>query len=98
LGQVIDRVVQLLTPQANQKNIQIVREYPTAGEGGAVGKWEADPALLVQALYNLVENAIKYTPMAGKIFVGLRIGSGQRRVVRARYRHWHSAVGHAACV
>ncbi len=75
VGQVIDRVVQLLTPQANQKNIQIVREYPTAGEGGQL-EVEADPALLEQALYNLVENAIKYTPMAGKIFVGLRIGSG----------------------
>jgi signal transduction histidine kinase len=33
---------------------------------------EADRALLQQAIYNLVENAVKYTQMAGEIVISIR--------------------------
>jgi len=55
---IIERVTSALQLQANQKNIalnvELAKDMPHAVE--------ADQALLHQAVYNLVENAIKYTP------------------------------------
>ena len=55
---IIERVTSALQLQAAQKNIslnvELARDMPHAVE--------ADQALLHQAVYNLVENAIKYTP------------------------------------
>ncbi len=55
---IIERVTSTLQLQATQKNIslnvEISKDMPHAVE--------ADQALLHQAVYNLVENAIKYTP------------------------------------
>ncbi len=55
---IIERVTGALQLQASQKNIslnvELARDMPHA--------IEADQALLHQAVYNLVENAIKYTP------------------------------------
>ena len=67
--QVIENVVATLLPQANQKTIQLIFETPTK----VPVVLEADPALLQQALYNLVENAIKYTMVGGKVHVGLQV-------------------------
>jgi signal transduction histidine kinase/HAMP domain-containing protein len=72
--QVVDRVVTLLTPQANQKSIQLTVSATNGLAGDLDGNneviIEADAALLEQALYNLVENAIKYTPVSGQIYIG----------------------------
>lgn len=66
-GDVIDQVVTTLQPQAAQKNIglslEMTSQHPVMIEG--------DGALLQQAFYNLVENAIKYTPVAGQVRVRL---------------------------
>jgi signal transduction histidine kinase len=55
---IIERVTSALQLQATQKNItlsvELAKDMPHAVE--------ADGALLHQAVYNLVENAIKYTP------------------------------------
>jgi signal transduction histidine kinase len=55
---IIERVTSALQLQASQKNIslsvELSKDMPHAVE--------ADQALLHQAVYNLVENAIKYTP------------------------------------
>ncbi|MDD2920959.1 MAG: ATP-binding protein, partial [Anaerolineales bacterium] len=55
---IIERVTSALQLQATQKNIslnvELAKDMPHAVE--------ADQALLHQAVYNLVENAIKYTP------------------------------------
>jgi signal transduction histidine kinase len=65
---IIERVTGGLQMQAKQKNIslgvEIPRDLPHAVE--------ADQALLHQALYNLVENAIKYTPEGGEVTVRLQ--------------------------
>ncbi len=66
---VMEQVVSSLLPQATQKNLQLLTE--TAEERVIL---EADPALLHQALYNLVENAIKYTPVGGQVRVRLLLG------------------------
>ncbi len=65
---VIERVVSTLQLEANQKQIQInveINEETTP-------LIEADQALLQQAIHNLVENAIKYTPPQGKVFIRTR--------------------------
>ncbi|MEW5938403.1 MAG: ATP-binding protein [Chloroflexota bacterium] len=65
---IIERVVGALQLQANQKNIALTvdaaKDLPSA--------IEADQALLHQGVYNLVENAIKYTPNGGQVLVRVR--------------------------
>jgi PAS domain S-box-containing protein len=63
----VDRVISNLQMQATQKNIKLDHLIP-AGVNPVV---EADQALLQQAVYNLVENGIKYTPVGGQ--VGIRV-------------------------
>ncbi|KPL77883.1 hypothetical protein ADN00_08380 [Ornatilinea apprima] len=67
---IIETVMASLKPQAAQKKIEFSSEHP---EGDPI-MLEVDSDLLVQSLYNLVENAIKYTPMNGKVNVGLTKG------------------------
>lgn len=63
INELLERVFSGQQVQASQKHIQISLE-PVPADHPMV---EADPALLQQALTNLVENAIKYTPQDGKI-------------------------------
>ena len=74
--EVVERVVSVLQIQATQKKIQIRTEFPVQGSKLMV---EADPALLQQALQNLVENAIKYTKNEGKVTV--RVQPQTERVI-----------------
>jgi PAS domain S-box-containing protein len=66
--EVVDAVVKTLQLMADQKNIRLeVRQTP-----GLPAFIDADRALLQQGLYNLVENAIKYTPGDGEVAVRLK--------------------------
>jgi PAS domain S-box-containing protein len=65
---VVEQVLTSLQPQASQKSIQLTHE----GLDQMPIFLEADRALLQQAIYNLVENAIKYTPTSGEVRVRLR--------------------------
>jgi len=69
---VLERAVGALRLQAGQKkitlNIELSRDIPHAVE--------ADGALLHQAIYNLVENAIKYTPEGGRVTLRTRSTTG----------------------
>jgi signal transduction histidine kinase len=62
---IIERVTGALQLQASQKNIALNVELPRDMPHAV----EADQALLHQALYNLVENAIKYTPKGGGVTI-----------------------------
>ena len=73
--EVIEQVLQTLQIHASQKRIELGMEI--LPETPAL--IEADPALLHQALQNLVENAIKYTRTVGK--VTLRARPQQDRIV-----------------
>jgi signal transduction histidine kinase len=65
----LERVTGPLQLQAAQKNIELLVESPK----NTMPLIEADQALFQQAMYNLVENAIKYTPQGGKVEVRLKI-------------------------
>jgi PAS domain S-box-containing protein len=66
--EVVEQVIGALQIQAAQKNIELTTEYPES----PIPEIEADQALVQQALHNLVENAIKYTKVEGKVHLRVR--------------------------
>jgi PAS domain S-box-containing protein len=67
VNDILEKVVSELKLQAAQKHIQLDLLIPDP----SIQLIEADQALLQQALYNLVENAIKYTETDGTVNVNL---------------------------
>jgi signal transduction histidine kinase len=68
LMEVVNDVVNMLQLQARHKEIDLALEVGS----GLPQSIDADRALLQQALYNLVENAIKYTPTGGWVKLNLK--------------------------
>jgi signal transduction histidine kinase len=68
---VVENVVEAFHLQAVQKRVMLTCNLPDED----LPQIEADHALLQQALYNLVENAIKFTEVGGKVEVGLIVDS-----------------------
>jgi len=68
---VLEKVTSTLRTQATQKDIELSLELPK----DLPHHIDADPALFHQAIYNLVENAIKYTPEGGQVFVRVRLSA-----------------------
>ncbi|MDR3576289.1 MAG: ATP-binding protein [Anaerolineaceae bacterium] len=66
---IIEHIVNSLQPQATQKNIQLCQPSSTQAETLI----DADPALLQQAVYNLAENAIKYTSVGGQVRINFEL-------------------------
>ncbi len=66
--EIAEEVINSLQLQAVQKDIRLSLEVPGAGKKLLI---EADRALIQQAMYNLVENAIKYTAVGGQVNVRL---------------------------
>ncbi len=64
----VEDVTSALKLQASQKNINFQLEIPKQG----LPIIDGDPALLYQAAYNLIENAIKYTPNEKEIWVRVK--------------------------
>lgn len=63
-------VIELYTPLAEAKGLRL-----DASLGAGIGL-EGDPHLIAQALGNLIDNAVKYTPTGGHIRVALARDSG----------------------
>ena len=68
LHDIIERVVGALQLHASQKQIQVTTEISP----DTIPIIEADPALLQQAMSNLLENAINYTEPHGKVWIHVR--------------------------
>lgn len=68
LGDIVERVTASLQMNAAQKNIVFLVEKPDS-----LPMIEADPTLLQQAIYNLAENAIKYTPSGGRVTLRFKL-------------------------
>jgi len=68
LKEIADEVINSLQLQAVQKDIHLVQEVSGPNQNLAI---DADRALIQQAMYNLLENAIKYTAVGGQIKVHL---------------------------
>ena len=65
----LDQVIGQLQPQATQRKIQMMKELTSAQDMVI----DADRALLQQALINLLDNAIKYSPLGGQVNLGLQV-------------------------
>jgi PAS domain S-box-containing protein len=63
---VIDAVAESVKPAAEAKAIQLEQEFDPA-----VGLLKGDPNRLQQIVWNLVSNAIKFTPQGGRVKVSL---------------------------
>ena len=73
VSDIIERVTGSLQWQASQKNVSLNLELAQ----DMPDMLEADQALLHQAMYNLVENAIKYTPAGGRVVVRTSLQPGR---------------------
>jgi signal transduction histidine kinase len=67
LAEIATEVVELYQPSAAEKEVEFVVETPA---GPAVN---GDPFLLAQAIGNLVDNAIKFAPVKGRVDVRLAV-------------------------
>jgi signal transduction histidine kinase len=68
-----EQVVLELQPHANQKNIELILEYDINRDLNI----DADAALVQQAIYNIVENALKYNSLGGIVKVNISSKNGQ---------------------
>lgn len=66
LADVLDSVIEALQPQAKAKQIRLVRD------GEADLEARINPRLLEQAVTNLVDNALKYSPYGSEVRVQVR--------------------------
>jgi len=70
-SEVVNRVLERLKPAADAKGITIsfkAEGHPTAS---------VDPRALEQIVWNLVDNAIRFTPDGGEVKAGLGVGDGR---------------------
>jgi signal transduction histidine kinase len=72
LARIAADVTDLYEPLAEGKNLALALE----AEGPSPAEMSGDPSLLFEALGNLVDNAIKFTPAGGRVTV--RVLAGQR--------------------
>jgi two-component system sensor histidine kinase BaeS len=60
----LDRIIDMLTPEAEEQHIDIVRSYPAQNLNAFV-----DPHRITQVFYNLLANAMRYTSSGGSISI-----------------------------
>jgi signal transduction histidine kinase len=75
LGAVVREAAELYRPLADEVGVELVADV----RGGCVA--EADAKLLFEAISNLVDNAIKFTPRGGRVDLALKTDGGRFRIL-----------------
>jgi PAS domain S-box-containing protein len=73
---IINTAIDVVRPEAATKAIQIQTQFDTN-----VGRCSGDPQRLQQSIYNLLSNALKFTPKGGRIDVRLQKRNSQIQIV-----------------
>ena len=73
LAALVERLVERFKPQAAQRQVTLRLENGLSSEAGtdASGMVDLDPLRVEQILNNLLSNALRFTPQAGEIVIGL---------------------------
>lgn len=69
-AELIRAAIETVKPQAENKGIELIADFDDAARSARV---DADPNRLQQVIWNLLTNAVKFTPDAGKVVVRLRL-------------------------
>jgi signal transduction histidine kinase len=75
LASVIEAAVESVRPEAEAKGVRLLRDLDQA-----VHMFEIDPNRFQQVIWNLVQNAVKFTPAEGAVEVRLRFINGQAEI------------------
>ena len=79
VDQELDRVVEICREDADAKGVILERE------GGGTGMHvRGDPARLQQVFWNILNNAVKFTPRGGRVVVRSSVASAERVAVEIR--------------
>jgi PAS domain S-box-containing protein len=76
LASVIDAAVETVQHAADQKGVVIDRQLDTS-----IGPMTGDPARLQQIVWNLLSNALKFTPKGGRVRIVLRRTGSQAEII-----------------
>jgi two-component system phosphate regulon sensor histidine kinase PhoR len=78
--EVLEATLQMVNDQAGEKSITIVLETDTIDKEVS-GYWEKDR--IIQAIFNLLDNAVKYTPPGGQVRLKAKTGQSSEFGVRS---------------
>ena len=75
LGEIVREAVSAIAPQAEQKGVRLVQELAPGSD-----RTSADRDMIHQAVVNLLNNAIKYTPEGGAITVQTAVDPASKKL------------------
>jgi signal transduction histidine kinase len=75
VGGLVQAALQGLRPAAEAKGVQLLASVDSAG-----GEVMGDARRLQQVLWNLVHNAIKFTPAGGRVEIGIQRSNGELQI------------------